>query len=248
LAVNGIKGHYVPLEVAPGDLANVLRMLPKIGFVGVNVTIPHKESMLLLADSVSDRAALIGAANTITFKEGKVFGDNTDGYGFMANLRQGAPEWEPQAGPAAVLGAGGASRAVIYSLIDAGVPEIRLANRNRSRAEALRKVFGPKVKVIDWDKTDAMFEGAKMVVNTTSLGMQGKPEFNLSLARLEADAIATDLVYTPLETGFLRAAAQIGCKTVDGLGMLLHQGAPGFERWFGVAPVVDAATRKVVLS
>ncbi|MFT6912610.1 MAG: shikimate dehydrogenase [Paracoccaceae bacterium] len=248
LAVNGIKGHYVPLEVAPGDLANVLRMLPKIGFVGVNVTIPHKESMLLLADSVSDRAALIGAANTITFKEGKVFGDNTDGYGFMANLRQGAPEWEPQAGPAAVLGAGGASRAVIYSLIDAGVPEIRLANRNRSRAEALRKVFGPKVKVIDWDKTDAMFEGAKMVVNTTSLGMQGKPEFNLSLARLKADAIATDLVYTPLETGFLRAAAQIGCKTVDGLGMLLHQGAPGFERWFGVAPVVDAATRKVVLS
>lgn len=247
LRQNGLRGHYVPLEVSQNDLAMVLRTLPKMGFVGINVTIPHKEAVLALADVVTDRAALIGAANTISFRDGKVFADNTDGYGFVANLKQGAPGWDPKSGPAAVLGAGGASRAVVYSLIELGVVDIRLSNRSAPRAKALRKEFGAKITVYDWVQAGNMFEGAATVVNTTSLGMTGKAEFRVPLDGLEPGAVVGDLVYTPLETQFLRQAREIGCQVVDGLGMLLHQGAPGFERWFGVAPVVDEKVRRVVL-
>jgi shikimate dehydrogenase len=247
LRQNGIRGHYVPLEVSQNDLSLVLRTLPKMGFVGINVTIPHKEAVLALADVVTDRAALIGAANTISFRDGKVFADNTDGYGFVANLKQGAPGWDPKSGPAAVLGAGGASRAVVHSLIELGVVDIRLSNRSAPRAEALRKEFGPKITVYDWVQAGNMFEGAATVVNTTSLGMEGKAEFRVPLDGLEPGAVVGDLVYTPLETQFLRQAREMGCQVVDGLGMLLHQGAPGFERWFGVAPVIDDAARRVVL-
>jgi shikimate dehydrogenase len=247
LRQNGIRGHYVPLEVSQIDLSLGLRTLPKMGFVGINVTIPHKEAVLALADVVTDRAALIGAANTISFRDGKVFADNTDGYGFVANLKQGAPGWDPKSGPAAVLGAGGASRAVVHSLIELGVVDIRLSNRSAPRAEALRKEFGPKITVYDWVQAGNMFEGAATVVNTTSLGMEGKAEFRVPLDGLEPGAVVGDLVYTPLETQFLRQAREMGCQVVDGLGMLLHQGAPGFERWFGVAPVIDDAARRVVL-
>lgn len=248
LRTYGLQGYYVPMNVAPANLAQVIRTLPKMGFVGVNVTIPHKEAMLGLADLVTDRAALIGAANTLIFREdGKVHADNTDGYGFLANLRQGAPGWDPQAGPAAVFGAGGAARAVITALIEVGVTEIRLSNRSRPRAEALRSEFGPKIVVHDWVKAGNMIEGAATVINATALGMQGKPEFRVPLDGLDARAVVTDLVYTPLETSFLREAATMGCRTVDGLGMLLHQGAPGFERWFGTRPVIDDATRLAVL-
>lgn len=245
----GIKGHYIPLDVAPADLAEVLRLMPRMGFVGCNVTIPHKEAVLQLADVVSDRAALIGAANTLIFrKDGRIQADNTDGAGFIANLRQQAPDWNPAAGPAVVLGAGGAARAVIAALIEVGVPELRLANRTRARADALRSDFGARIHVQEWVQAGAMIEGAATVVNTTSLGMAGKAEMTLDLSSIRPGMLVTDLVYTPLMTQFLIEAEARGATVVDGLGMLLHQAAPGFERWFGQRPEVDDATRQAVLS
>lgn len=245
----GIKGHYIPMDIAQADLAEALRLLPRLGFVGLNVTIPHKETILGLADIVTDRAALIGAANTLIFrKDGRIHADNTDGAGFIANLRQNAPQWNPPAGPAVVFGAGGAARAVVAALIEVGVPEIRLANRTRPRAEVFRSDFGAKVTVHDWIQAGNMLEGATTVVNTTSLGMTGKPEFRVPLDAMEPGALATDLVYTPLRTQFLIEAEAAGATIVDGLGMLLHQAAPGFERWFGHRPEVDEATRQAVLS
>lgn len=245
----GIKGHYIPMDIAPADLAEALKMLPKLGFVGINVTIPHKETILKLADVVTDRAALIGAANTLIFrKDGKIHADNTDGAGFMANLRQHAPHWQPSDGPVALFGAGGAARAVIAALIEVGVPEIRIANRTRLRAEVLRHDLGAKLIVYDWVHAGDMLEGAALVINSTSLGMTGKPDLRLPLNALERGAVATDLVYTPLMTPFLTEAKSRGAHIVDGLGMLLHQAAPGFERWFNHRPEVDDATRAAVLS
>ena len=245
----GIKGHYIPMDIGQADLKEALQFLPKVGFVGLNVTIPHKETVLALADIVTDRAALIGAANTLIFrKDGKVFADNTDGSGFIANLRQEAPHWVPSTGPAVVLGAGGAARAVVAALIEVGVPEIRIANRTRARAEALRSDFGAKVIVEEWVQVSNFLDDAATVVNTTALGMTGKPDLVVPLDTLSPSALVTDLVYTPLQTTFLQQAAMRGCTTVDGLGMLLHQAAPGFERWFGVRPEVDAETRAAVLA
>ena len=243
-----IKGHYIPMDVAPQDLEHVLRSLPKMGFVGANVTIPHKEAILQIADIISDRAALIGAANTLIFrKDGKIHADNTDGSGFIANLRQNAPQWDPTLGPAAVLGAGGAARAVVAALIEVGVPEIRIVNRTRPRAEVLRADFGAKVVVYDWTQIGPMLEPCMTLVNTTSLGMTGKPDLQVNLERLSPQTLVTDLVYAPLKTQLLIEAEARGCPTVDGLGMLLHQAVPGFERWFGKRPEVDAATRAAVL-
>ena len=245
----GIKGFYIPMDVAQADLREALVTLPKLGFVGLNVTIPHKETVLSLADIVTDRAALIGAANTLIFrKDGKVFADNTDGSGFIANLRQEAPGWVPSAGPAVVFGAGGAARAIVAALIEVGVPEIRITNRTRARAEALRSDFGAKIHVHDWVQAGNLLDDATTVVNTSALGMTGKPEFKVPLDALNPKALVTDLVYTPLRTAFLEQAEQAGCTVVDGLGMLLHQAAAGFERWFGTRPDVDAATRAAVLS
>jgi len=244
----GIRGYYVPLDVAQRDLAAVIQEMPNMGFVGANVTIPHKETVLALADIITDRAALIGAANTLIFRQdGKIHADNTDGYGFIENLRQGAPDWEPKSGPAAVFGAGGAARAVLASLLDVGVSEVRLSNRTRARADALKAEFGTKVQVFDWVKAGNMLDQATVVVNSTSLGMDGKPELRVPLDALSPKAIVTDLVYTPLETGLLRYARELGCTTVDGLGMLIYQAAPAFERWFGVRPDIDEETRRVVL-
>ncbi|MCT2539619.1 shikimate dehydrogenase [Sedimentimonas flavescens] len=244
----GIKGHYIPMDVARDDLETVLRTLPKAGFVGCNVTIPHKEAALALADVVSDRAALIGAANTLIFRpDGKIHADNTDGYGFIANLRDGAPGWQPNAGPAAVIGAGGAARAIVASLLEVGCPEVRIANRTRARAENLRTEFGARVVVYDWVQAGNMLEGAATVVNTSSLGMDGKAEFRVPLDALSPSAVVTDIVYTPLRTHLLQEAEAMGCATVDGLGMLLHQAVPGFERWFGQRPEVTQELRDAVL-
>ncbi len=249
LRTYGIAGYYIPMDVAYADLRRALEVLPALGFVGVNVTIPHKETVLAMADLVSDRAALIGAANTLIFRaDGKIHADNTDGYGFVENLRQNAPGWSAKAGPAAVLGAGGAARAVLASLVELGAPEVRVANRTRARAEALRADFGNRVVVWDWVQAGTMLEDAATVVNTTALGMTGKPELRVPLDALSPSAVVADLVYAPLRTRFLEAAAAIGCVTVDGLGMLLHQAVPGFERWFGRRPVVDEATRAAVLA
>ncbi|NBV60893.1 MAG: shikimate dehydrogenase [Rhodobacteraceae bacterium] len=243
-----ISGYYIPMDVSPENLAQVLDSLPKAGFVGVNVTVPHKERVMELAHQITDRAALIGAANTLVFRDdGTIHADNTDGYGFIENLRQGAPDWVPTAGPAAVLGAGGAARAVVSALLDAGVPEILISNRTRLRAEVLQQDFGKRLKVVDWVQAGNMLEEAKTVVNTTSLGMIGKPELRVPLDGLQPGTVVTDLVYAPLKTRLLAEAEAAGCTTVDGLGMLLYQAVPGFERWFGQRPTVDAATRAAVL-
>jgi shikimate dehydrogenase len=248
LETYGIAGHYIPMEVAATDVEQVIRTLPKMGFVGINITIPHKERVLLLADLVTDRATLIGAANTLIFrKDGKIHADNTDGYGFIENLRIGAPHWNPKSGPAAVLGAGGAARAVVAALLDAGVPEVLLSNRTRSRADRLQNDFGNRVQVFDWVQAGNMIEESTLLVNTTSLGMMGKAELRVPLDGLRPETIVTDLVYAPLRTQLLKTADEMGCVTVDGLGMLLHQAVPAFERWFGSRPEVDRATRAAVL-
>lgn len=249
LARYGIQGDYIPLHVTDADLGTVIRTLPKMGFVGANVTIPHKVAVLNIADQVSDRATLIGAANTLSFgADGRIYADNTDGYGFIANLQQGAPGWEPSGGPAAVLGAGGAARAVISSLIEAGTQEIYLSNRTRPKAETLKQDFGSRVTVVDWVQAGNMIEDCTTVINTTSLGMTGAAEFRVPLDGLRRGTVVTDLVYTPLRTHLLQEADAAGCITVDGLGMLIHQGVPGFERWFGQRPEVDNDVRSAILS
>ncbi|WP_113911673.1 shikimate dehydrogenase [Roseovarius dicentrarchi] len=248
LKTMGLPGHYVPMDVSADNLADVLRVLPAAGFVGVNITIPHKEKVLDLADVVTDRATLIGAANTLIFREdGKIHADNTDGYGFIKNLEGAECGWNAAAGPAAVLGAGGASRAVIAALLDAGVPELLLSNRSRVRADALAQEFGKRVRVFDWVQAGNMLEHCATVVNTTSLGMTGQQPLRVPLDGLQKGAVVTDIVYAPLRTKLLDVAEQMGCHTVDGLGMLLHQAVPGFERWFGQRPEVDAATRAAAL-
>lgn len=249
LKTYGLPGHYIPMDVSPADLETVLRTLPKAGFVGANVTVPYKEAALRIADHVSDRATVIGAANTLVFREdGSIHADNTDGYGFMENLRSGAPDWNAKDGPAVVFGAGGAARAVLHALADAGVPEILLTNRTRARADHLKEEFGQRITVVDWVQAGNVVENAELVVNTTSLGMQGQPELRVPLDGLQPGAVVTDLVYAPLKTNLLKTAEEAGCTTVDGLGMLLHQAVPGFERWFGVRPEVDADTRAAALA
>lgn len=244
-----LQGEYTALAVPENALVETLKQMPENGFIGANVTIPHKVAVMQLADQISDRATLIGAANTLIFKEdGKIFADNTDGYGFMANVRQGVPDWDPKAGPAAIFGAGGAARAIIVALADAGVPEILLSNRTRLKAEALKAEFGTRIHVVDWVQANTMLAEARTVINTTSLGMKGAQDFKVSLDMLRPDAVVTDIVYNPLQTEFLKTAAKAGCTTVDGLGMLLHQGVPGFERWFGKRPEVDEDTRRAVLA
>ncbi|MEM6481901.1 MAG: shikimate dehydrogenase [Pseudomonadota bacterium] len=244
----GIAGYYIPLDVTSDELLQVTQTLPKMGFVGANVTIPHKESILKIADHVTDRATLIGAANTLIFrKDGKIHADNTDGVGFIQNLRNNAPKWNPNAGPAAVFGAGGAARAVVTALLEVGSPEIRLTNRTRVRAEALKAEFGHKIKVVDWVQAGNILDDATLLVNTTSLGMMGKPPLRVPLDGLRPGTIVNDLVYAPLKTQLLAQAETRGCVTVDGLGMLLYQAVPAFERWFGQRPIVDTATRVAAL-
>ena len=244
-----LPGEYTAIHVTEDELEAKLRSLPNEGFVGINVTLPHKVAVLKYADHVSDRATLVGAANTLTFKEdGRIFADNTDGYGFMANLRQGAPDWDPKSGPAAIFGAGGAAQAIIVALADAGVPEILLSNRTRAKSEALKAEFGTRITVVDWLQAGTMLETATTVINTTSLGMKGAHPFKVNMDALRPNAVVTDIVYNPLRTPFLETAAAAGCQTVDGLGMLLHQGVPGFERWFGRRPEVDDDTRKAILA
>jgi len=244
----GIAGHYIPIDVAQEDLENIIKTLPKMGFVGVNVTVPYKEKVMDFADLVTDRAALIGSANTLIFrKDGKIHADNTDSYGFIQNLRQKAPDWDPKAGPAAILGAGGAARAVIAALVEVGVPEILISNRTKARAEKLKADFGKRLRVVDWVQAGNMLEEAATVINTTSLGMVGKPPLRVPLDGLQKGTLVTDLVYAPLMTHLLNEANEAGCVTVDGLGMLLHQAVPAFERWFGVRPQVTDETRAAVL-
>ncbi len=245
----GINGEYLPIAVAPEDLEKTLRSLPENGFAGVNVTVPHKEAALTIVDELTETAARIGAVNTIVCaNDGSLKGDNTDAFGFINNIYDSVPSWKPGTRPALVLGAGGASRAVISALMDAGVPEIRLCNRTRTRADELAAHFGNPVKVVEWDNRRAGCADTGLLVNTTTLGMVGKPALDIDLGLLPSDAIVNDIVYTPLHTHLLDQAQNQGCQIVDGLGMLLHQARPGFEAWFGLRPDVTDELRIHVLS
>jgi len=244
-----IDGVYLPLPVAPDDIEDAIRALPKLGFAGANVTVPHKEAAYRTVDRLSDTAKAIGAVNTIVCDtDGTLSGDNTDAFGFMENIRAGAPDWAASAAPALVLGAGGAARAVICALIDAGVSEVRLANRTRERSDELVRHFGEKVIAVDWADRNAAVDGAGLLVNATTLGMTGKPTLEIDIGHLAPGAVVNDIVYVPLETALLKDAAARGYTAVDGLGMLLHQARPGFEAWFGARPDVDDALRAHVLS
>lgn len=242
-----IDGSYSAEAVRPDELADFLATLAAKGYSGANITLPHKEEALRLADNVEAAARAIGAANTIWRDEaGKLHADNTDAYGFMTNLERQAPGWNDKKRPVVVLGAGGAARAVLYGLIEAGVGKILLLNRSRERAEMLAKSFGRTVEVHDWSEREKALKGGGLLVNTTSLGMIGKPPLELDLAALPRNAVVADIVYNPLETQLLAAARARGNRVVDGLGMLLHQAVPGFERWFGMRPEVTPELRKQV--
>jgi shikimate dehydrogenase len=244
----GIAGHYVPIALPPDELEAGLEALRILGFRGANVTIPHKVAVLALATSATERAIRIGAANTITFGPDRGFhADNTDGFGFVASLRQAAPVWSAKLGPALVLGAGGAARGVVSALLDEGGAEIRVANRTFEHAETLRAHLGDRVTPVKWAHATHAAEGVATVVNTTSLGMMGQPPLPFQLDAAPPDALVADLVYQPLETPLLAAARARGLAAVDGLGMLLHQAVPGFEAWFGRRPEVDDDLRAAVL-
>lgn len=243
----GIDGAYVPLPVRPEDFASVFRALPRMGFAGANVTVPHKEQALILADEVEPLAKRIGAVNTLVVREdGSILGLNTDAFGFMQNLLETHPASLGYLNcPAVVLGAGGAARAVIAALVDAGVPEIRLVNRSLERAEKLAADMGGPLQVQGWDRLD--LAGAGLLVNTTSLGMTGQPPLDLDLSALPQDAVVNDIVYAPLMTDLLQRAQARGNPVVDGLGMLLWQAVRGFSLWFGQQPEVTADLRDFVL-
>jgi shikimate dehydrogenase len=245
---HGIDGAYVPLAVAPEDFAAVLRQLPAMGFAGVNVTLPHKEAALAAVDTVDDLAARIGAVNTIVIDDqGRLAGSNSDAFGFMENLRAGAADWQATKGPAVILGAGGATRAIAAALLDGGVPAVRLVNRTPERAQALAAELDGPITVVPWQDRGAALREAALLVNATTLGMAGNPPLEIDLTALPSDAVVTDIVYAPLETALLDAAAGRGNRVVDGLGMLLHQARPGFAAWFGVEPKVTPALRAFVL-
>ena len=243
----GIDGAYVPLAVAPEHFQQVLRILPRMGFVGANVTLPHKEAALGVMDEADSLAQRIGAVNTVVVREdGSLFGSNTDAYGFVENLRQFVPDWTAEGGPVVVVGAGGAARAIAFALVDCGAPEVRIVNRTTARADALAIELGPTARVWPWIDRAGSLGDAGLLVNTTKLGMQGEAPLDLPLDTLPTKAVVTDAVYVPLETELLASAAARGNRVVDGLGMLLHQARPGFSAWFGVEPEVTGELRACV--
>jgi shikimate dehydrogenase len=244
---HGIDGSYDALPVKPEAFGDFMRNLPDSGLAGGNVTIPHKETAFALCDVLDGEAGAIGAVNTLWVEAGKVHGSCTDAYGFSANLDQNQPDWR-NAQSALVIGAGGASRAIVHALLSAGIKQITVANRTLDRAQALIGNFSGELRACGWDAIPAAIPGAGLIVNTTSLGMQGgEGAETIDLRPAKSGAIVTDIVYVPLETPFLRSARDHGLATVDGLGMLLHQAVPGFERWFGVRPKVDAPLREHLL-
>jgi shikimate dehydrogenase len=244
LKLYGLDGAYVMEAVRPEEIGGFLKGLGKRGYAGANVTLPHKEAALAAADRPDQAATAIGAANTLWLDDkGLLHASNTDAYGFMTHLSAEAPDWNKGGRPVMVLGAGGAARAVLHGLLEAGAAKILLANRTEGRAKALAEGFGSRVQVIPWEERNRALAGSGLLVNATSLGMTGKPPLDLDLSVLPADATVADIVYSPLETALLAAARARGNRTVDGLGMLLHQAVPGFERWFGVRPEVTPELR-----
>jgi shikimate dehydrogenase len=240
----GLAGTYVPLAIEPGKIGRALRAMHPLGFAGCNLTIPHKQDAMEIVDEVDEVAKKIGAISCVVVRDdGSLFGTNNDWLGFLGNLREFRPDWQADAGPVTVIGAGGGSRAVCYALLDQGVTEIRLVNRTRERAEKLAEEFGGPIAVHPWEERHDALDGVAMAVNVTSQGMQGETALDIQLDALPVDAIAADIIYIPLETPFLAAARARGNPTLNGVGMLLHQGPPAWKRWFGVEPQVTPDLR-----
>jgi shikimate dehydrogenase len=247
LAEHGIDGAYIPLPVRPEDFRRALQALPLLGFAGCNVTIPHKQAALETVDELDASARQSGAVNTVVVRPNRTLvGSNTDAFGFRESLRAAVPGWRAAAGPAVVLGAGGGARAVVAALIEDGAGEIRLVNRTPARAAALAKELRGPVRGIAWEDRAKALAGAALLVNATSLGMEGQMALDLSLDNLPPDAVVNDIVYVPLETPLLAAARARGHRVVDGLDMLMHQGRAGFAAWFGVMPEVTPALRRAM--
>jgi shikimate dehydrogenase len=241
----GLDGAYDLNEVAPDALAGFVSGMRGAGYVGGNVTVPHKQSVFRLVGRCDAAAEAIGAVNTLWFEGDALVGGNTDALGFIGNLDDRAPGWDDGASLALVLGAGGAARAAVYGLLGRGL-DVAIVNRTRETADALARHFGRRVRAHSWDELPALLGHTDLLVNTTSLGMQGKAPLIIDLAPLKASAVVHDVVYVPLETPLLVAARQRGHRTVDGLGMLLQQAVPGFARWFGVTPKVTGELRALV--
>lgn len=239
---HAIDGAYIPLPIHEGEFPTAIRGLLAAGFAGANVTIPHKVAAFEICDAVDETAKRAGAVNTLVFKDGRITGSNTDGYGFIANLR--AHGIDPAAGPALLLGAGGSARAVAAALLDAGT-QVTVVNRTISRAEALARDL-PGLRVADWEARTAELADHALAVNTTPLGMTGHEPLPLDLTHAPASLVVADNVYVPLETPLLTAARARGLRCVEGLGMLLHQAVPGFRAWFGIEPQVDEELRRFV--
>lgn len=244
----GIAGSYDKIAVRPEDAAAFFTSLASRGLAGCNVTLPHKEAAFAAAEVKHDSALAVGAANTMWLEDGKLHGANSDTYGFMTHLSVSAPGWSKRDAPVAILGAGGSSRAIIYGFLEAGVPEVRVFNRTASRAEELASHFGRRVKVGAWDQRDRAIADVSVIVNTTSLGMAKTGTLDIDLSAMRADAVVADIVYVPLETDLLCRARARGLIGVDGLGMLLHQAVPGFEKWFGVRPEVTSELRQIIVA
>lgn len=243
-----IAGSYEKVAVHPDDARRFLRELGEAGFSGCNVTVPLKEIAYQAADDRQASAIAVGAANTIWIENGTICASNTDTYGFMTHLSTSVPDWNQPDKPVLVLGAGGAARAIVYGFIEAGISEIRLANRTRSRAEELGKHFGPRIKFVDWDDRSAAVSDVSVIVNTTTIGMKGQGSLGLNFAKANDRTVVADIVYVPLETELLAGARARGLRTVDGLGMLLHQAVPGFQKWFGVRPTVTSQLRALIVA
>jgi len=248
LARYGIEGTYTKVAVEPDDVARFLRSLGAEGFVGCNVTVPHKEMAYAIAEEAEDSARVVGAANTLWLEGGRLHAANTDTYGYMTHLGHVVPDWRAHDGPVCVLGAGGAARAIVYGFLDAGIDEVRIFNRTRERAEAIAEQFGPRVKVFDWHNRSDGARDACVLVNTTAVGLKGAGSLGMDFSGFNPDCVVSDIVYVPLETELIAAARSHGLRTVDGLGMLLHQAVPGFERWFGVRPQVTDELRATIVA
>jgi shikimate dehydrogenase len=247
LAQHKLKGTYVPLAVPPERLERALRALPALNFSGCNLTIPLKQAAMAVVDEIDDTAKAIGAISCVVVREdGSLKGTNNDWYGFTHNILEFVPEWRGDEGPAVVIGAGGGARAVIYGLFRRGAREIRICNRTFARAQALADAFGPATKAIPWERRHDALDGAAILVNTTSQGMTGQPPLDLPLDRLPMSALVNDIVYIPRETPLLLAARARGNRIVTGLGMLLHQGVPAWQAWFGIEPKVTPELRAAI--
>jgi shikimate dehydrogenase len=244
---HGLNGNYVPLAVKPEDVESALRGLAPLGFSGVNITIPHKQTSMPLMTEIDAVGRGIGAINLVVVRpDGSMVGSNTDAYGCIQNIRQVQPEWRPESGPMAIIGAGGASRTAIWALADAGVKEIRIANRTHERALAVARDLGAPCKVFRWEERHSILEGAGLLVNATNQGMIGQQPLDLRLDKLPKHAFVYDIVYNPIETPLLAAARARGHRVVPGLGMLLNQAPPAWKAWFGIEPQVTPELRRMI--